>query len=177
MARTPEPMDGVDERVRDVVAVWPELDPLVEKIVTRIERIDRLIDKAAVANLERVGLTHEEFHVLMELQRGDRSHGALCRELMSSTGTMTNRLDKLERVGLVQRRPDPSDRRGVLLALTAPGRGRLDEYVAIQAAREQQLFEVLGGTEQQELERLLRKLYGSLQAELGPAKKRPVGAS
>lgn len=178
MSRDAEPADGVDERVRDVMEVWPDLlDPLVEKIVSRIERIDRLIDKAAVANLDRVGLTHEEFKVLMELQRGDRSHGALSRELMSSTGAMTNRLDKLERAGLVKRHPDPKDRRGVVLHLTAPGRERLDEYIEIQAAREQQLLEVLDRAEQQELERLLRKLYGSLQAELGPPKRRPLGDS
>jgi DNA-binding MarR family transcriptional regulator len=166
-------MDGVDERVRDVIEVWPEIDPLVEKIVSRIDRINRLIDKAAMVNLEQVGLTHEEFHVLMELQRGDHSHGALCREMMSSTGAMTNRLDKLERAGLVERHPDPDDRRGVLLHLTAPGRERLDEYIAIQGARERQLLSALGATEQRELDSLLRKLYMSLQAELGPAKKRP----
>lgn len=166
-------MDGVDERVRDVMSVWPQLDPVVEKIVTRIERIDRLIDKSALTNLERVGLTHEELHVLIELQRGDSSHGALCRETMSSTGAMTNRLDKLERAGLVERHPDPDDRRGVVLHLTAPGRERLDEYIAIQGAREQQLLSALEANEQRELESLLRKLYGSLQAELGPPAKRP----
>ncbi len=122
MARAPEPTDGVDAHVRDVVAVWPQIDPIVEGILSRIHRIDRLIDKSAVVNLDRVGVTHEEFKVLLELQRGERSHGALCRELMSSTGAMTNRLDKLERAELVRRRPDPSDRRGVLLELTEAGR-------------------------------------------------------
>jgi DNA-binding MarR family transcriptional regulator len=172
MAPVQEPTDGVDERVRDVIQVWPEIDPLVEKIVSRIDRINRMIDKAALVTLERVGLTHEELHVLMELQRGDRSHGALCREMMSSTGAMTNRLDKLEHAGLVQRHPDPDDRRGVLLRLTAPGRERLDEYIAIQGAREKELLSALGATEQRQLDSLLRKLHIALHAELGPPKKR-----
>jgi DNA-binding MarR family transcriptional regulator len=167
-------MDGVDERVRDDAAVWPEIDPIVEKIVSRIERLDRLIDRAAQVTLDRVGLTGEEFHVLLELRRGVRSHGALCRQTMSSTGAMTNRLDKLERTGLVERRPDPNDRRGVLLELTAAGRERLDEYITIQAARERELLGVLSEREKQDLQSLLRKLYISLEAELGPPKKRPA---
>jgi DNA-binding MarR family transcriptional regulator len=172
MARTEETMDAVDERIRDVVSEWPQIDPLVEGIVQRVERICRLIDKAAGVNLDRVGLTHEEFHVLLELQRGDRSHGTLCRDLMSSTGAMTNRLDKLERADLVRRRPDPSDRRGVLLALTSAGRARLDDYIALQAERERELLGVLGTSEKQELRMLLRKLHNALQTELGPPPKR-----
>jgi DNA-binding MarR family transcriptional regulator len=170
-------MDSVDERVRDVLAEWPEIDPLVEGIVQRIDRIDRLIDKAASANLDRVGLTHEEFHVLLELQRGDRSHGTLCRDTMSSTGAMTNRLDKLERAELVRRRPDPNDRRGVLLELTSAGRVRLDEYIALQAGRERELLEVLDATEKQELQTLLRKLHIALQTALGPPPKRSLHGS
>ena len=174
--RKPKTMDGVDEKVRDVVAVWPEIDPLVESIVSRIGRLDQLFEKSASPNLDRVGLTHEEFHVLLELQRGDRSHGALSRETMSSTGAMTNRLDKLERAGFVRRKPDPSDRRGVLLELTSSGRERLDEFIGLQAAREIELLDVLGASEKQELQRLLRKLYGSVLAEIGPAPKKRVSA-
>jgi DNA-binding MarR family transcriptional regulator len=170
-------MDGVEERVRDHVAVWPQIDPVVEMVVSRIGRLDQLFDKSAVPNLDRVGLTHEEFHVLLELHRGERSHGALSRELMSSTGAMTNRLDKLERAGLVVRKPDPTDRRGVLLELTSAGRDRLDEFIELQAARERALLEALTADEQQELEQLLRKLYISVQAELGPPKKRPLSDS
>ena len=57
-------------------------------------------------------LTMEEFKVLIELHSGPRTHGSLSRDLEVSTGAMTNRLDKLEREGLVSRARDPSDRRG-----------------------------------------------------------------
>jgi len=90
---------------------------------------------------------------------------------------MTNRLDKLERGGLVVRKPDPTDRRGVLLELTSAGRDRLDEFIELQAARERGLLEVLTADEQQELEKLLRKLYISVQAAVGPSKKRPLSDS
>ena len=71
-------------------------------------------------SLGHVGLTKEEFKVLIALHAGPRTHGALCRELDVSTGAMTNRLDKLERAALVTPVRDPSDRRGVLLELTTP---------------------------------------------------------
>ena len=91
---------------------------------------------------------------------------------------MTNRLDKMERTGLVARRPDPSDRRGVLLELTKEGRQRLDDYVALAGRRKRELLSAaLNDDEKRELKRLLRKLLAALQAELGPAPKRRSSAA
>jgi DNA-binding MarR family transcriptional regulator len=162
----------VDGHVQSVVAKWPEIDPEVEGIVVRLDKANRLIDKAAAASLARLELTHEEFKVLIGLHNGPRTHGALSRDLVVSTGAMTNRLDKMERTGLVARSPDPSDRRGVLLELTDEGRQRLDDYIDLAARRERELLSALNHDEKQELNRLLRKLLAALQAELGPAPKR-----
>jgi DNA-binding MarR family transcriptional regulator len=165
--------DEVDEHVGSAVAKWPEIDPEVEGIVVRLDKIDRLIDKTATVNLGRFELTHEEFKVLISLHNGARTHGSLSRELMVSTGAMTNRLDKMERTGLVARSPDPSDRRGVLLELTDEGRRRLDDYIALAGRRERELLSAaLDDDEKRELNELLRKLLAVLQAELGPAPKR-----
>ena len=71
---------------------------------------------------------------------------------------MTNRLDKLERVGLIERSPDPSDRRGVQLSLTADGRARLDDYIELGAAREQALLSRLTTADKRRLIQLLDKL-------------------
>src|ERR1700735_417384 len=128
--------DGVDERVRGIVEEFPQIDPVVEAITHRVNDIERLLDKAAAANLARAELTNEEFKVLLALHGGMRSHGALSRELMVSTGAMTNRLDKLERSGLVHRERDPADRRGVLLGLTDTGRERLNSAVEYAAEEE-----------------------------------------
>ncbi len=159
--------DDLDEHVRRALANWPQIDPEVEGIVTRIDKVDRYIHRAATTSLGHVGLTHQEFKVLIALHSEPRSHGALCRDLLVSTGAMTNRLDKLERAGLLTRMRDPSDRRGVLLELTARGREKLDEYVDLEARREVQLLTVLDPDEKRQLNHLLRKLMRSLRSELG----------
>ena len=132
----------------------------------RIAKAARYLDHAARASLTRVGLTKEEFKVLCALHTGVRSHGSLCRALRVSTGAMTNRLDKLERAGLLARSRDPDDRRGVLLELTPLGHTKLDQYIDTGAARERQLLATLSTTDRQQLNRLLQALLTSLQTEL-----------
>jgi len=170
--------DDVDDHIESAITKWAEIDPEVEGIVSRIDKIDRLIDRTATVNLGRFDLTHEEFKVLLSLHNGARTHGSLSRELMVSTGAMTNRLDKMERTGLVARKPDPSDRRGVLLELTDEGRHRLEGYIAVAGRRERELLSAaLDDDEKRELNQLLRKLLIALQAELGPAPKRRSSAA
>jgi DNA-binding MarR family transcriptional regulator len=172
VVRSPEPdasvqAERLDPHVRLALATWPQIDPSVEAIVTRISRARRQLRAEMEASLAHVGLTLEEFKVLMALIEGPRSHGALCRELEVSTGAMTNRLDKLEREELVRREPDPHDRRGVLLHLTPGGRERLDAYVDRGAQRERQLLEGLTAADKRTLNVLLQKLLDSLAAEGG----------
>ncbi len=157
----------VDAQVRLALATWPQIDPDVEGIVTRIAKAARYLDGAAQASLTRVGLTKEEFKVLCALHTGARSHGSLCRALRVSTGAMTNRLDKLERAGLLARSRDPDDRRGILLDLTPLGHAKLDQYIDTGATRERQLLATLSRTDKQQLNRLLQALLTSLQTELG----------
>lgn len=158
---------GIEEHVRYAVAKWPSLDPQVEGLVNRISKAERYIENDARAVLGRQGLTKEEFKVLIGLHAGVRSHGSLSRDLMVSTGAMTNRLDKLEHRGFVRRMPDPNDRRGVLLELTDTGRQHLDDYIDAAATRERDLTSGLSSAELRELNRLLGKLLGSLQAKVG----------
>jgi DNA-binding MarR family transcriptional regulator len=157
----------LDPHVRLALATWPQIDPAVEGIVTRIARASRQLDAQMRTSLAHVGLTKEEFKVLIELHAGPQTHGALCRQLEVSTGAMTNRLDKLERAGLVSRSRDPSDRRGVMLTLTRPGAERLDAYIDHGAQRERQLLEGLSRSDKRQLNELLTKLVDSLEAELG----------
>jgi DNA-binding MarR family transcriptional regulator len=81
---------------------------------------------------------------------------------MISSGGMTNRLDRLERAGLIERRPDPNDRRGKLIALTAAGRRVIDETITRHVANEERLLSVLPTAEQEKLNALLRKLIAGL---------------
>lgn len=162
---TPEDQARLDPHIRLALATWPQIDPAVEGIVTRIAKAGRQLDAEMRASLAHVGLTKEEFKVLMELHAGPRTHGALSRELEVSTGAMTNRLDKLERAGLVNRSQDPNDRRGVMLTLTQSGGERLNAYIDRGAHRERQLLEGLSASDKQQLNELLTKLVDSLEAE------------
>jgi DNA-binding MarR family transcriptional regulator len=162
---TPEDEERLDPHTRLALATWPQIDPVVETIVTRIGKAYRHLDAEMRTSLDEVGMTKEEFKVVIELHAGPRTHGALCRALDVSTGVMTNRLDKLERIGLVSRAKDPSDRRGVLLTLTATGAERLDAYMKRGGHRERQLLEGLSAHEKQQLNKLLLKLVDSLEAE------------
>jgi DNA-binding MarR family transcriptional regulator len=164
---TPEDQARLDPHVRLALATWPQIDPAVEGIVTRIGKASRQLDSEMRASLAHVGLTKEEFKVLMELHAGPRTHGALCRQLEVSTGVMTNRLDKLERAGLVRRSKDPSDRRGVMLTLTPAGAERLGAYIDRGANRERQLLDGLSVRDKRQLNELLTKLVDSLESELG----------
>jgi DNA-binding MarR family transcriptional regulator len=160
---------GGEERlhphVRMALATWPQIDPAVEAIVNQIHDVDKLLGAEMRESLAHFGLTVEEFKVLLALQPGPRTHGSLCRQLEVSTGAMTNRLDKLEREGLVNRARDPSDRRGVLLSITEAGGERLDAYIDRGAWRERQLLEGLTQTDKRRLNDLLAKLLDSLRAD------------
>jgi DNA-binding MarR family transcriptional regulator len=157
--------DPVTEHVRWVAANWPQIDPEVEGIVVRVEKIHRQFQEAFRASLGDAGLTKEEWKVIIALHDSVRSHGWLCQDLDVSTGAMTNRLDKLERRGLIRRAPDPHDRRGVLLELTGTGRSQLEAYIEAGAGRERELVSDLTPAEKRELNRLMSKLLASLQAK------------
>jgi DNA-binding MarR family transcriptional regulator len=156
----------LEAHLRLALATWPQIDPEVEGIVTRIAKAAVHFDNAAQATLQRVGLTKEEFKVLCALGPNTRSHGALCTELHVSTGAMTNRLDKLERVGFLSRSRDSEDRRGILLKLTPAGRAKLDQYIDTGAIHERQLLAALSKSDKQQLNRLLERLLKSLRSEV-----------
>jgi hypothetical protein len=83
---------------------------------------------------------------------------------------MTNRLDRLEAMGLVEREPDPSDRRGRLVVLTDRGRALVDSAVVDHLENEQRLLGALDDDEREQLAGLLRKLLLSPPLrELDPA--------
>ena len=92
------------------------------------QRITRLylLELASFAEVfARHGLSFGEWEVLAILRRSGPPHRmnptALYAELVLSSGAMTNRLDRLEAAGLLERRPDPFDRRGTLVSLTKKG--------------------------------------------------------
>ena len=156
------PEDDYAEHSRWAAATWPEIEEVVESIVSRIDMAQRHFERAAVDTRDQVGLAHGELKVLLRLSRGPKGQGDIAKALLVSTGTMTNQLDKLERAGLVVRHPDPTDRRGKLVEMTKRGREVLDNYVNVQAKRERELVGGLTSQEKQDLNLLLRRLMASL---------------
>jgi DNA-binding MarR family transcriptional regulator len=161
--RDAAPPDVIDERL----VVWgremPGLDLEVEGIVERLYRLGRHLERSHEETLERFGVSWGEFRVLRYAGSPYRaSPGKLSSICELSSGGMTARLDKMERAGLVQRLPDPNDRRGVLVELTDTGSRLWQEAVAAQAEREQAFAAALTRAEQRQLNDLLRQLSHGL---------------
>lgn len=130
-------------------------------LIGRLGRLNRHTGRAVEAALAETGLSPWEFDVLATLRRSGEpyalSPGALIESLMITSGTMTNRLDHLERAGLIRRQPNPEDRRGLLVELTAAGRERVDRALEIHVANEHRLLEALSAAERAQLAGLLRR--------------------
>jgi DNA-binding MarR family transcriptional regulator len=167
-----ETHDSVDEHVERALHEFPEIDPMVEAIVSRIDILARYLRKGWAEALAQHDLSEGEYKVLVKLGLAGEpyrlSPGELSEHLMVSTGGMTNRVDRLERRGLIVRKPDPHDRRGVLVELTARGKEVLADAVRTQAVNEARLVDVLAVDEQESLSDLLRKLLIHFQDLMGP---------
>src|SRR5882757_1572004 len=114
--------DEVDELVQAWHRERDDLDLAPVEVFSRISRLARLLDLARREAFTAQGIEPWEFDVLAALRRAGQpyqlSPGQLLKETMVTSGTMTNRIDRLTERGLVERSPDPSDRRGVLVCLT-----------------------------------------------------------
>ena len=157
---------GAKDEVDLLVAAWrqerPDLDVAPLQVLSRVSRLARHLDRARRAAFAEHDLETWEFDVLTALRRAgepyEMSPGALLRATLVTSGTMTNRIDRLAAAGLVRRRPDPEDRRGVLVSLTDAGRTRVDDAFADLLRRERVLLASLPEREQQALSDLLRTL-------------------
>ena len=149
-------------------AVRPDLELAPMATFGRLERLHRYATRAIDAVFERHGLTIGEFDVLAALRREAEPRvltpTALSRLLMLSPAGMTNRLDRLEGAGLIERRPDPKDGRGSLVVLTDAGRQRVDAAVAEHLDNEASLLAGLTRAERRTLDELLRRLLTTLEA-------------
>jgi DNA-binding MarR family transcriptional regulator len=159
---TPPGSDEVDEIVARWHAERPDLDVAPLQVLSRVSRLARHLDRARRAAFAAHGLETWEFDVLSALRRQGKpyqlSPGALLRATLVTSGTMTNRIDRLETAGLVSRRPDSRDKRGVLVELTPAGLRTVDGAFSDLLARERDLLTGLSPGQQQELASLLRIL-------------------
>ncbi len=159
--------DHVDRLVEQWRAVRPDLELAPMATFGRLGRLHAHATRAIEAVFERHGLSIGEFDVLAALRRSGEPHvmtpTALSRLLMLSPAGMTNRVDRLEGAGLVERRPDPGDRRSSLVVLTKAGRQRADAAVTDHVANEAVLLRGLTSAERRTFDQLLRKLLAGLE--------------
>src|SRR6266480_7045349 len=161
------------DEVDDLVAAWqaqrPDLDVEPLQVLSRVSRLARHLDRARRAAFAAHRLETWEFDVLSALRRQgppyQLSPGALLRATLVTSGTMTNRIDRLAAAGLVRRQPDPQDRRGVLVTLTDEGRERVDAALAGLLSRERALLAGLDDGERRHLADLMRILLAPFDAE------------
>lgn len=164
----------MEDEVDRLVAAWraerPELDVEPLHVLSRVSRLARHLDRARRAAFTEHGLESWEFDVLSALRRSgppyELSPGRLLRATLVTSGTMTNRIDRLEAAGLVRRRPDPQDRRGVLVRLTDDGRARVDAALDDLLRRERDLLAGLDVGERRALADLLRRLLAPFDAQV-----------
>jgi DNA-binding MarR family transcriptional regulator len=164
--------EKLTDEVDDLVAAWraerPDLDVQPLQVLSRVSRLARHLDRARRTAFAGHGLESWAFDVLSALRRQgppyQLSPGALLRATLVTSGTMTNRIDRLAEAGLVRRQPDPQDKRGVLVTLTADGRGKVDAALADLLGREEALLAGLDRDERQQLAGLLRVLLAPFDA-------------
>ena len=161
--------DDVDAIVDAWVRERPDLDVAPLHVFSRVSRLARRLDLDRVQAFASHQLEGWEFDVLSALRRAgapyELSPGQLVRQTLVTSGTMTNRVDRLERRGLVERSPSPSDRRGVIVRLTPSGQQTVDAAMADLLDRERDLLAELPASERDALAALLRRLLSPFEAE------------
>lgn len=162
------PIDEVDRIVEAWQRERPDLDVAPLTILSRVLRLARHLDLARGQAFAEHDLEGWGFDVLSALRREGApyqlSPGQLVARTLVTSGTMTNRVDRLVARGLVSRGPDPSDRRGVTVTLTPAGRAVVDAAMADLLDRERILLNRLPASERAHLAQLLRRLLSPFEA-------------
>jgi DNA-binding MarR family transcriptional regulator len=153
------------DRIDEVVAQWgrerPDIDTRAMALIGRIQRAAAALRPRLDEVHAKHGLTGESFDVLAALRRSGPPYTltptGLYRQLMLSSGAVTNRVDHLEAQGLIAREPDDVDRRSIRVRLTAKGKQLIDRAVAAHALNETRILGALTAAERDQVSALLRK--------------------
>lgn len=154
-------MDQVD----DILAQWnrerPDLDVAPMGLIGRLNRVSQHLGREMEKTFSAHGLNYGSFDVLATLRRAgppySLSPGDLLATMMITSGTMTNRIDQLEKAGMVERRLNPDDRRSFIVSLTDKGFATIDAAVTDHVATQTRIVEMLSTQERAALDALLSK--------------------
>lgn len=164
--------------VDDVIAAWrterPDLDFWPVGVIGRIQRLSRLLDREIQELCGRHGLEQGEADVLMTLRRSgppyELTAGTLLKSAMVTSGAITNRVDRMEAKGLVERIRNDRDRRSVRVRLTDHGGTIVDRLIAEHIANEARLLQSMPRARADQLTRLLRELLQALDPDSDPSR-------
>lgn len=160
-----QPCDSVDRITSQWNAIRPDIDVSPVSVIGRVSRLSRLVDRRLAENFARHGIENWMYDVLATLYRSGEPHeltaGDLVRQTMVTTGAITNRIDRLEQRGLVER-ASSDDRRKVIVRLTKPGCDLVEAVVVTHLSTEREILAALSPRQQQNLASLLRALLVAL---------------
>ncbi|MFK0385232.1 MarR family winged helix-turn-helix transcriptional regulator [Agrobacterium sp. NPDC090273] len=153
------------DHVDQILAQWrkerPDLDVGPMGVLGRLRRLSIHLGREVETVLLKHGLSSSAFDVLATLRRAGApyqlSPGDLLAMTMVSSGTMTNRIDQLEKAGLVERVHNPQDRRSVLISLTDKGFSVVEDAVNAHVDNQHRLLAPLDEKEQAALDTLLKR--------------------
>ncbi len=155
-------MDGI-------LAQWrrerPDVDASPMAVCGEVWRAGERLRQGVIANIASADLDMAGFDVLLTLRRNGReqalSPSALAKDMLLSNSAMTNRLDRLEKRGLIARKTDPDDRRGLQIVLTDDGFALVDGLVVSHVETEERMLAALSQAERAMLRELLGKIGGA----------------
>ena len=160
----------MDDAIDAVIAQWknvrPEIDLWSMQILGRIARLARVLEKEQKKFLAEHGLEPFEFDVLTTIRRAGEPYELTASDLLKAalvtSGAITNRIDRMEVKGLVERVRDRDDRRLVRIKLTPQGRDVLDAIFGLHIANMEHILQPLDPLTREQLASGLRTLLESL---------------
>ena len=160
-------MDKVDKIIQQWNTQRPDLDVSSMALIGRVKRVSEHLTKEMTKTFAHYQLNFASFDVLATLRRSGEPYALspndLLQTMMVTSGTMTNRIDQLVKVGLVERIANPNDGRSFIIALTSSGFNLIDEAVTAHVATQKKLTSRLTDSERQSLISLLTKFLADLE--------------
>jgi DNA-binding MarR family transcriptional regulator len=161
----------MSDHIEETMEAWarerPDLDTGPIALLARVSRLARHLEQAQQEGFDALGLKPGWLDTLAALRRAGPpyrlSPTELCAEALLSSGGMTSRIDRLEEAGLVRRKADADDRRGVIVELTAEGRRITDAAIDDHSDVAGHLVSPLAREEQEALVHMLRELLAALE--------------
>jgi len=161
-------VDKIDKIVGQWTKERPDLELSPMKLVGRFIRLNQHLSQGMAKTFAAHGLNLASFDVLATLRRAGAPYALspndLLATMMVTSGTMTNRVDQLSKLGFVERKQNPSDARSVIISLTEKGFAVIDSAVTDHVATQARLTSALSADEQEQLNGLLKKFLTDFES-------------